>query len=215
MADAYRLKADASFPSPIYEDENGFAVEVIGRNYAAGDYVLAQDLTTRVRERADAGELDHLLEAVSLNDAVDALNAVETRVVIPEHEAEAVVLEQTGAQIVPRDQVVELNSAGAEAARAAIEASREGGADQRPGITAPEVASITDAGRGDEIGVVPKDSEHVDQEALRGVERPPGVLVGPDLEAASTGEEPKATRKSPPKAAEKREDKPKEEKSGD
>jgi hypothetical protein len=190
MAEAYKLKADASFPQPLLEDEEGNAVTVVGRTYNAQDYILATDLTKRDRERAESGELDHLLEAASKEDAEAAQAADQRLVLIPEHEAEAVVLAgDPNKEIVPRDQVVELGSAGAEEAQKAQEEAKADGADERPALTAAEVPSLADneRGEGNELGVVPKDSEKVDEERLAGVERPPGVMVGPDKEAAEGG----------------------------
>lgn len=212
MADAYKLKADASFPKALTTDGEGNALDTLGVNYAAGEYVLASDLTKVVLERADNGDLDHLLESVSLDEAQNGQYAVENRVVIAEHEAERVAFEDAEATVVvPRDQAVELNSAGAEQAKAAIEASKEDGGDERPNLTAAEVPSLVDVSQGKELAVAPKDSERVDEELLSGVEQPPGLPVGPDqAEAAGGSTEPKRRERPQRAAAPKAEDKKEE-----
>jgi hypothetical protein len=193
MADAYKVKADVSFPKPIRKvDEliDGQEVyEATGVNYAAGSYLLENDLLPRDRERAANGELDHLLEAVDRSEAEDALRVsmVETGTFIPEHEAERVIFEEYGHEVVPRDQVLELKSAGAEAAKEALEAAKEDDADQRPGLTDPEVSHFHDESGKGQVAL-PQESEHVPEENLVGVEQTPGVPVGPD-KAAAEGEE--------------------------
>lgn len=189
MADAYKLKADASFPEPLTESDDVYAV--LGRNYAAGDYVLARALTKRDRERAENGDLDHLLEPASMEDAEVA--GSEKGLFIPEHEAESVALLEYGHQIVPRDQLLELASAGAEEAGQALEAAKEDGADERPALklsTFPSLAEVSNDTEGS-VNNVPQESEPVDEELLqtaqsssqRGVEQPPGIQVGPDKAA--------------------------------
>jgi len=201
MADAYKLKADVSFPEPLGltgEGDEQEVLGVIGRNYAAGDYVLASALTPRDRERADSGELDHLLEPADLEEAQQALSVVERGLFIPEHEAESVVLMEAGHEIVPRDQVLELKAAGAEAAMNAQEEAKADGADERPGVTLAEFPSLAEVSNDTEGGVnnVPQESEPVSEERLRsapsssvrGVEQPPGLQVG-EVKAAQEGEQ--------------------------
>jgi len=205
MADAYKLKADASFRKPLLEDEDGNAVAVVGNNYPAGSFLLASDLTKRDRERAANGDLDHLLEEASTEDAEAGQLAEAVVVVIPEHEAEAqVMFGDPTKEVVPRDQVVQLGGAGAEAAQAAQEEAKGDGADERPNLTAAEVPSLAENERGEsELGIVPKESEPVDEDRLHGVEQPPGRAVGPD-KAAAEGEKdtpaPAATTRSRPSA---------------
>src|SRR4051794_9250796 len=120
MADAYRLLADASLPKALRKDGNEdldgnptYLTE--GRNYAEGSYVYSADLTPRDRERAENGDLDHLLEAANADDA-DAYYALRDRgVFIPEHEAEEVILSDYGHEVIPKDQVLELKAAGSDA----------------------------------------------------------------------------------------------------
>ena len=199
MADAYRLKADASFHQPLNTDDEGNAIEVIGRTYNEGDFILASDMTKHAQERAESGELDHLLEAVSTEEAESGQEAREPAL-IAEHEAERVVFGDAGKTVVPRDQVIELAAAGAEGAKAAQEAAKSEGVDERPAITASEVPSLAAVEQGEsELGVVPQDSEPVNEERLEGIEQPPGLPIGDTLRAARGGEQEakKATRSRP------------------
>lgn len=208
MADAYKLKADASFPRVVREVTNihGEQVqETEGFSYAEGGYVLAENLTPRDRERAENGDLDHLLEAADRDEAEAYFNSIDRGVFIPDHEAEAFILEQYGHQVVPRDQVLELKSAGAEAAQEALELSKQDGADERPNLTSREVPSLAEAST-EGKSVVPDtpDDEKVDEDALRGVEQPPGVAVGPDKAAAEGAEEERSSpRRSRPQRQQK------------
>lgn len=179
MADAYKLKADTSFPRVLRETSDG-QEEVEGRAYNAGDYVLAADLNARDRDRAENGELDHLLEESSVEDAEAAQLVNEFGVFIPEHEAQRVILEEAGHKIVPRDQVLELKSAGADEAREQFEGAIEDDASERPALTAPEVPSLAEVSA-EGVLPVPSDSDPVAVEALVGVEQPAGgQFVGED-----------------------------------
>lgn len=226
MADAYKLKGDASFPSVVRTAVNIDGVEIdetAGRNYAAGGYVLASNMTQRDRERAENGDLDHLLEPVSLEEAEEALSLVERQLFIPEHEAESVALIEAGHEIVPKDQVLELKSAGAEEARDALEAAKSDGRDERPNLTLAEFPSLAEVGRDNEGGTnnVPKESEHVSEERLRdapsssarrGVEQPPGIPVG---ESKAASENPEGKKRGRPRKQESsKPDAPKQENKG-
>lgn len=214
---AYKLKADASFPQVVREVETdlGVRVDTVGRNYAAGHFVLASEMTPRDRERAESGDLDHLLEEASVEEAEAARRSQEGQygVFIPEHEAEAVILDEYGHETVPRDQVLELKSAGAEAAQDTLQAAKEEGRDERPNLTAPEIPSLREAEQ-EGKSVVPEsaDEDRVPDEELRGVEQPPGHPVGQD-KAEAEGEEPeeRKPRSRPRRSATKQE---KEEGSG-
>jgi hypothetical protein len=209
MADAYKLKADTSFPEVIRTSVNIDGVQIeetVGNAYAAGDYVLASSMTPRDRERAANGELDHLLEPASAEDAKAYFDQKAVRTFIPEHEVERYVLfNQDDKRVVERDQALELRSAGAEAAKDALEAARKSGADNRPAITEQpsfvEVPDITTA-QSEGESVVPKhDNEPVSEAVLeeQGVELPPGLPVGPTLakaEGADPAEVDKATEKA-------------------
>lgn len=207
MADAYKLKADASFPRVVRvaETVNGETVEETeGVNYAAGDYVLAENLSPRDRDRAESGDLDHLLEGVSREEAENALRfGGDYGTFIPEHGNEEYILNEYGHQTVPRDQVLELKSAGAEAAKSAFEAAHENGAGERPGLTTPDIPSLVEASN-EGKSVVPSDSEHVAEEELVGVEQPPGIQVGKEA-AAAEGAEEQPQKRSRPTRSEKKE----------
>jgi len=208
--EAYKLKADASFPRAIRKAVNVDGVELVeteGRTYDSGSYVLADDLTERDRERAENGELDHLLEPVSKEEAEAGLSSSEFGVFIPEHEAERHVFQEYGHQTVPRDQVLELRAAGAEEAREVLEAAKEDGADERPALREPNRPSLVEVSNDTEGGVnnVPEESEHVSEEAVEGLEQPPGIPVGAD-KASAEGAEAKPKRSvGRPKAVEKQE----------
>lgn len=172
--EAYKVKADVSFPRPIRKVEDladGSEVfETEGRNYPTGSYVLSQNLTPRDRKRANDGDLDHVLEPVSsseLEEAYQAQALVSRGVFVPEHEAERVVLDQAGHQIVERDQVLSLRSAGAESAKEVLAEAKKEGRDERPGLQAVE-------------------TQEVPAERLQGVEQPPGIPLQDTL--SSEGE---------------------------
>lgn len=190
MADAYKLKADASFPKAIRKValliDGQEVYETTGVNYVAGTYLYEADLTPRDRERASNGDLDHLLESASAKEADDFYATGDKGVFIPEHEAERVILDEYGHETVPRDQVLELKSLGADDAKEVQTAALEDGASERPQLTEPTYPSLADVSLGD-VNNVPEDSEHVSDEKLagpssasRGVEQPPGLLVGQD-----------------------------------
>lgn len=169
MADAYKLIADGTFPEVIRTVVNVEGVEInetVGRTYNAGDYVLAEHLTPRDRERAENGELDHLLEAADRGEAEAALSAVDRGTFIAEHEAERYILKDAGHSVVEKDQVLELRSAGAEAAQDALAASKSSGAYER-NITEKPAEKVSEA-----------------QVEKSGVELPPGLPVGPTLAKA-------------------------------
>lgn len=107
-AQAYKLKVDKTLHrvlrvageladgTKLYEKE--------GVNYAAGSYVLASSLSPRDKEKVQNGELDDVLEPVSLEEAQAALGAVDAPKgsFVPEHEAERVVLEGSQHEVVEK-----------------------------------------------------------------------------------------------------------------
>lgn len=159
MADqqAYKVIKDVSLPRQV----SGVPVDVLpdgtevyateGRTYAEGDFVLSEELTNRDAERAKNGELDQFLEPVSDADyeevraQIYALRQYHSRV--PEHEAEATIAEQYGHEVRSRQERMEANSAGAEAAKEALEAAKEDGNDERPGLTSPPTPDLALASR--------------------------------------------------------------------
>lgn len=137
MAEAYKVKQDVSLPKairPLYDDSvarDGLELyQTEGRNYAAGDYVLAEDITPPLRKKAEDGELDHILEPVDVNEATEVLSELRRNSMlssfVPEHATEAHAMElaghevldpDTGEQVVPEvpvDQSTEQVLAGAE-----------------------------------------------------------------------------------------------------
>jgi len=199
MADAYKVKQDTSLPRALRllrEDEiEGKVYETVGVYYRAGDYVLAENVDPNTREAIDDGQFDAVLESVDRKEAEDGLAAasVERGVFIPEHEVERYAMVEYGHETVPKDQVLELRAAGADAAKSNLEAAKSDGLDERPQITEQksfqEVPNIAEVSQGEDA-MVPKDSEHVDEEVLQAsqVEQPPGLPVGKTL-AAAEGEE--------------------------
>jgi hypothetical protein len=205
--EAYRVKVDTSLPRALRKVDELVDGQIIyeteGRTYDAGQVVLAEDITPPLREAAENGELDDILEQISRDEALAELGVQESRVVIPEHEAEAVVLEEGGATVVPRDQLLELKAAGSEGAKSALEAAKKDELDVRPNIaddTRPPLSEVSNDISGG-TNNVPSDSEHVADELLEGVEQPPGLPVGSTLAEAEGGEAPKPRQR--PKRQEK------------
>lgn len=202
--DAYKVLKDTSLPRPIRTVTTTDDVEIeetTGQAYAAGQYVYAEELSARDRERVENGELDDTLESVSREEAETARQAVVTGLFIPEHEVERVALLDSGHRVVERDQVLELRAAGAEAAREYVEASKEGPDDANPLITENpsfvEVPSIAQAqldgeavlpGEGKQDEVSEFDIVTAPSSSDAGVEMPPGLPVGPVLEIAEGGD---------------------------
>jgi hypothetical protein len=224
MADAYKVLADTSLAYPLRKAVTIEGIEVEetqGRAYAAGDYVFADELSSRLRERAENGELDHLLEEADAKEAEEARRSVESGLHIPEHEVERYALLDAGHRIVEKDQVLALRSAGAEAARENLELAHKGPNDN-PQITeqpsfveVPDLATATREGE----DVVPVDGEGKQPEvsdadlvsaksaSSAGVEMPPGLPVGPTLakaEGADPDEVDSATEKSAKKTTRKK-----------
>ena len=110
---------------------------------------------------------------------------------IPEHEVEAFLMSEYGHAVVPRNQVLELRSAGAEQAGKNLEAAKDAGLDVRPALdpeinpSNPELPSLAEVSRG-EAENVPKDGGEV--EIPPGLQFPPGLPVGDDLAAAEGAE---------------------------
>jgi hypothetical protein len=207
--DAYKVLADTSLHRPIRTAETSEGVvleEVTGQAYAAGDYVFADELTQRDRERAENGDLDHLLEPADLDEAQAARAAVDTGLFIPEHEAERYALLENGHRVIEKDQVLELRSAGEGAAKEAIEATR-GENDNSPQITEQpsfvQVSDLTEGpampGEGKQDAVSDFEVANAPSSSDAGVEMPPGLPVGPALakaEGANADEVDQATEKS-------------------
>lgn len=202
QADAYKVLADTTIPRALrhVEDDEivGSVYETEGINYPAGSYVLARDIDPNTLRQVEAGEKDHLLEAVSGEEAeaafAEAERAGRFSTFIPEHENEAHIQQQYGHTVIPRQQEIELRSQGAEAVAAAQEELKSDGADERPGLTAAEVPSLVEASN--EGKVVAADAEPVAVPA--GTEQPPGIPVGADLAASRGADEDEKPKRSRP-----------------
>ena len=200
MADVYQVQADTALPRAVRllrEDEiEGKVYDEQGVAYRAGDYVSSDDISPSV----DVASLEEagLLKSASQED-YDAWAAAQTdySTFIPEHEAERYAMLEYGHRVVERDQVLELKSAGSDAAKANLEAGKADGHDERPQITEQdsfvETPALADVSRGDAENVPQGETEKVPEEELVGVEQPPGHLVGKDLAEAEGADESAST----------------------
>lgn len=138
MAKAYRVRSDVSIPkvTATHGEGRDAVHDVQGVNYVAGSVVLAEHMTPRDRDRAENGELDHVLEPMGDEELQDGIPAPtgepEFGIFVAEHEAEAHALEQYGHVVVPNDQVLEAQASGLEYARQYQEAAAQHGLDHRP-----------------------------------------------------------------------------------
>lgn len=199
MADAYRVLVDTTFPRPLrtVQTVDGQTIEeTTGVAYAADDYVLAEELTERDRDRAESGDLEGFLEDASTEDVENA-RRLQKGVFIPEHEVERVALINEGHRVVEKDQLLELRSAGAEGVKQYLEESRDGPDDANPAITeqesfvqVPDIATAQSEdsavlpGEGKQEPVSDEDLVSAQSSSDAGVEMPPGIPVGPQLQAA-------------------------------
>lgn len=137
MANYYRAKQDVSIPrvvSKISGEGENAQYETEGQNYPAGAVIRASEMTPHHREQAESGKFDHVLEAVSDEDAENfgpGADEPEFGIFIAEHEAEAHALEQYGHHVIPREQELEALSASAEHVAAYQRAVKEAGLDRR------------------------------------------------------------------------------------
>lgn len=161
----YKVKKDISIPKAtraLDQDVHGnVRYQNEGRNYVGGvSVVSSEDISPPVLERVESGEFDEFLEKVS-GDELDALLATdpEKSTFIPEHEAENVVLKEYGHETLGKDEALEANAAGAEAAKEALEAGREDGFDERPGLTLGHSTDLAKAAVEGEVVTVEEDEE--------------------------------------------------------
>lgn len=209
--EAYKVLQDTSLPRRLrmVTTVDGQEIEeTTGQAYAAGDYVLRDELSQRDQDRVDNGELEGFLEPVPLDEAVEARAVLETGLHIPEHEVERYAMLDAGHRVVEKDQLLELRAAGADAAREAVEASKETPEDANPEITEQpsfvEVPSITEAQNEGQAVVPVEGGEEVDLESIEnapsasasGVEMPPGLPVGPTLAKAEGADPDKVDQES-------------------
>ena len=210
MADAYKVLRDTTFPKPLRTAVTTEGVEItetLGVAYAAGEYLLEEDLTERDRERVENGDLEDFLEDASTDD-YEASKRAEKGLFIPEHEVERYALLAEGHRIVEKDQLLDLRTAGSDAVASYMEESKDGPDDANPLVTEQdsfvETPDITTAQNSDEP-VLPGEGKQdpVEEEDLltatassvAGVEMPPGIPVGPTL-AAAAGEEVEAVEEA-------------------
>jgi hypothetical protein len=160
----YKTLEDISIPKAVRrldDDANGDArYQHQGHNYPAGSAVSEKDISPVVLDQIEAGAFEGRLEKVS-GDELAELLAVdpEKSVFIPEHEQENVVLKEYGHETLGKDAALEAGSAGAEAAKEAIEAGREDGFDERPGLTLGKSTDLAEASREGADVVVEEDDD--------------------------------------------------------
>jgi hypothetical protein len=201
MADAYKVIQATTIPKAterLEDDLEGnprYATQ--GVLYVEDTYVLESDITPTLREKAANGEFEAFLEPVSLEEAKEGQRAVQFSTFAPEHEVERVTLSEYGHDVLGRKQILEFNSAGADAAREAQEAAKENDADARPAITEQatfaEVESLADASReGRTVGAQddPEYAADVDPETDSIQTMPSGVIGGAVKAAAEAGGNP-------------------------
>ena len=205
MADAYKILGDVTLPkairlvdelidgTPMYEQE--------GILYEEGSYVLAKDIAPDVRERAENGEMDHILEEVSLDEAneyLNMLNGVPRGIFVPEHEVEAEALLDAGHKIVDREEKLKLRSAGADFAKEAQEEALADGADERA-VTIESTPSTVAASSDEEV-IVPRrigaEDQYVTAEEAGQVQTDPSGVVA----QMPSGDEDKPKRRAPRRA---------------
>jgi hypothetical protein len=137
MANAYRTRGDITMQRVVGVEGHGDSRNEITESvtYPAGSLVLAENLTERERKLADNGDLGHVLESISDEQAREALangSDDDYAIFVAEHEAEAHVLEEYGHTVVPPEQALELGSSSGQYAADYQEAAREHGIDRRP-----------------------------------------------------------------------------------
>lgn len=213
--DAYKVLQAVTIPKAVTKLEDDVdgnpRYSTRGVLYTEGSYVRASDISPPLRERAEKGEFEGTLEPVSASELEEVereiARAGQFSTFAPEHEVERVTLANYGHDVLSRKQILEMNSAGSDAAKDAQEAAKEGGADERPAITEAstfaEVDSLADASReGKVVGAGGREDEpDIDPESDSLQTMPSGVVGGANLIAAEGGEvkekSAKASRKKP------------------
>lgn len=207
--DAYKVLQDTSLPRALFKSDvetaDGTAFyETEGVPYAAGSYVLAENISPPLRERAENGELDHLLEPADLDEALAWINQVDVGTFVAEHAVEHEALIRAGHNVVDRETAIELRSAGAEDAAKAIAAAKADGADERPNLEWEEPPNLNDEDATVGARVKGADEQYVDAEAAAEAEvqvTPSGVMAtNPFVDKAAKEAEAKSSaKKSSPK----------------
>lgn len=162
----YQATADVSIPKPVAKvdpskEDSDWVTE--GMTYPRGSLISEDWLTPRDRQRAEAGELSHVLQDSDQELSEDvvpggAFNEPEQGVFIPEHEAEATALKIAGHVVVPKEQQMEVLSASAQHHADYQAAVKERGLDKRPVVE-----------------MLQQESERVPDEVLYGAETPTGL----------------------------------------
>jgi hypothetical protein len=149
--DAYKVLQDTSLPKAVArleDDVNGNEqYQTEGRAYAAGGYVLAEDITPPLLAAIEDGQFEGILEPVSRDEAVEALTYTEVGMFAPEHAVEHQALVAAGHRVLDREGVLEARSLGSDDAAAAIEAQKEEIGDERPNLSfenTPDLANDED-----------------------------------------------------------------------
>lgn len=178
--EAYRVTEDVSIPRAIREIPDTLIdgqtqYETRGVNYKAGDVIFVSEMSPPLREVAEDNGLNGKLEPISREEAEaerqegDWLRDHGT--FIPEHEAEARVMEAYGHEVVGRDVLLELNSQGAEEARDVLEAVREEGLDDRPNLSSPPTPDLATAAVEGTTALPEPDDEEEKAKSSRGGKR--------------------------------------------
>ena len=167
--EAYEVLQDTSLPRAIREiDElvDGKKIyETVGQNYPAGSVVLADEISPDIRESIEStDDYDHVLRPISRKDALEFRDQQQYGdqygTFVPEHEAEAEILDRYGHETVPRAHTLELNAAGADEAKKALEEAKKDDADARPNLTAPPTPDLAaSSAEGKAVVADPKDED--------------------------------------------------------
>lgn len=194
--EAYRVLQDTSLPravSQLEDDVRGNAqYQTEGRNYAAGSYVLAEDITPTLLEQIEDGSHDGILEPVSRDEALEALNAVEVGVFAPEHAVEHQALVAAGHRVLDRAGVLEARSLGSKDAAAAIKDQKEEVGDERPNLTFENTPDLANDDDPSSSRIKDADDQYIDVETAveAGVQVTPSGVVAQNpfaKKAASKG----------------------------
>lgn len=195
-AEAYRTKGDVSLSRAIRkldDDPEGRPIySKVGVAYAEGDVVYASEISPDTRERIENGQHPaQLLEEISADEAREVREenaaAGQYSTFIPEHGQESRILKQYGHDVVPREEVLEMMSEGAEEAKEAQEAAKEDGADERPNLDAPSTPDLAEASREGETVIPDEDgskSTRKKSSRRKPRQRASGELTGEDKREA-------------------------------
>lgn len=199
---AYKILQDTSLPRAVArleDDVNGNEqYQTEGRAYRAGEYVLAEDVTPPVRESIDNGDWDGIVESVSRDEAVEAINYQQVGVFAPEHAVEHQALVEAGHKVLDRQGVLEARSLGSDDAAAAIEAQKEEIGDERPNLTFEGHADLANDDDPASPRIKDADDSYVDVETAveQGVQVTPSGVVAQNPFAAKAAKKSGGRRKA-------------------